>query len=283
MAPSLLAIAGLDPTGGAGLVLDIRVFNSRGWMGLGIATAVTSQNTQKVFDVFCMSRKALRRQYEAIREDIPIAGIKIGMMGCAKNLEVLGRILEDNPGIPVVADTVFRAGSGYWLFESAALDEFVRTIKGRVSLITPNIPEASLLLKKSIDTAAKMRDAAEILCHRTGAPCLLKGGHLPGQKVDILFDGNTFQSFPHPSIQKKVHGTGCFLSSNLLCFLAAGYPLGKTVKASIDLTLEAIRNAVPAGKGQNLIDWTRSPSGPTRRRRSRAAEVGLDPGSDSER
>lgn len=283
MAPPLLTIAGLDPTGGAGLILDIRVFNSRGWTGLGIASAVTCQNTQKVIDVLCVSRKTLRRQYEALREDIPIAGIKIGMLGCAKHLEFLGRILDENQGIPVVADTVFRAGSGYWLLEEAALDEFVRTIKGRVSLITPNIPEASLLLKKTIDTPAKMKDAAEILHHRTESPCLLKGGHLPGRKMDILFDGSTFQLFPHPAIRKKVHGTGCFLSSNLLCFLAGGHLLGEAVKTSIDLTLDAIRNSVQVGKGQLLIDWTRSPSGPPRRRTSGAFEEEQDPKSDSKR
>jgi hydroxymethylpyrimidine/phosphomethylpyrimidine kinase len=267
MSPVLLSIAGFDPTGGAGLLLDIRVFNSLGWNGMGITTAVTAQNTREVLDVFCLSRGSLARQYEALRDDVTIAGIKIGMLGCKKHLAAVGRILDENAGLPVVQDLVLKSSSGFRLFEESGLETYLRLIRGRVSVITPNIPEAAMLLDRKIASAPQMAEAAIELHRKTGAACLLKGGHLSGRKVDILYDGCQIYRFPHPEIKKRVHGTGCFLSSALLARLASGLPLHEAVEAAISRTLAGIKNSVPAGKGQYLFNWSGLISGLTHRQR----------------
>jgi len=261
MAPILLSIAGFDPTGGAGLLLDIRVFNSLGWNGMGITTAVTAQNTREVLDVFCVSRASLARQYEALRGDVTIAGIKIGMLGCKKHLAGVRRILDDNQGLPVVADMVLNSSSGFRLFEESALEAYLGLIKGRVTLITPNIPEAVLLLDRNITSLSQMEKAAVELQQRTGASCLLKGGHLSGRKVDILYDGHKVCRFSHPEIRKDVHGTGCFLSSALLAGLASGRPIHEVAETAVGQTLTAIKNSEAVGKGQYLFDLARSRTG----------------------
>lgn len=250
----LLSIAGFDPTGGAGLLLDIRVFNSLGWNGMGIATAVTAQNTREVSDVFCVSRSSLTRQYQALKDDVNIAGIKIGMLGCKKHLAAVRRILDENAGLPVVEDMVLKSSSGFWLFEESSLEAYLRLVKGRVSVITPNIPEAVMLLDKNITSLPDMEEAAVELHRRSGAACLLKGGHLSGRKVDILFDGLKIHRFPHPEIRKNVHGTGCFLSSALLAGLASGHPLHEAAGTAISRTLAAIKKSEAVGKGQHLFN-----------------------------
>ena len=148
MIPILLSIAGYDPTGGAGLLLDIRVFNSLGWEGMGIATAVTAQNTSRVLDVVPLSRVSLVRQYAALKDDVSVAGIKTGMLGSRKHLAAVGRILEESAGRPVVVDPVLGSSSGFPLFEESGLKDYLPFLKGRASIITPNIPEAELLAQR---------------------------------------------------------------------------------------------------------------------------------------
>lgn len=257
----LLSIAGYDPTGGAGLLLDIRVFNSLGWEGMGIATAVTAQNTSRVFDVFPLSLSSLARQYDALKEDVSVAGIKTGMLGSRKHLAAVGRILEESTNRPVVVDPVLGSSSGFPLFEASGLKDYLPFLKGRAAVITPNIPEAELLLGRAIGSRSAMEEAAVDLHARTGSACLLKGGHLPGRKVDILFDGERTHRYPHPSLKKKVHGTGCFLSAALLAGLASGLPLDAAAKSAVEGTQAAIRSAAAVGGGQHLFSWQDFTSG----------------------
>ena len=264
MDPILLAAAGFDPTGAAGLLLDIRVFNAHGWTGMGLVTAVTAQNTLEVFEIQCTCPQSLKKQYVALRKDAAVSGIKIGMLGCAEHLEVLEYIIDGLPHIPVVVDTVFRSGSGTPLFPEDKVGKFLKSFKGRAAVITPNLNEASMLAGYTVDSPASMKEAAEIIHGKTGAACLLKGGHLLKKKIDILYDGEKLHSFPHPSINKQVRGTGCYLSSTLLCLLSQGQPLLSAVDRSISLTLEAMERAVKVRGDRHIMEWRSRTSGLTR-------------------
>jgi hydroxymethylpyrimidine kinase/phosphomethylpyrimidine kinase len=250
---SLLAIAGYDPTSGAGILLDVAVFRRLGYHGLGILTAVTAQNTTGVQDVYCLPARFLRRQYRSLAEDMPIAGVKVGMVGCRDNVPAVARILADLKNVPIVVDPVFRASSGKWLLEREAVPEYVASLKGRVTVLTPNLDEASLLFGHRVDGLETMKRAAARIAGAIGAAVVIKGGDLSGMAANVLTDGSAFHVFEKRKIRKDVHGTGCFFSSSLLCHLADGHPVVEAVRLATEYTYDAIKTAVRLGKGRLII------------------------------
>ncbi len=257
MAKSLVSIAGWDPSAGAGVLLDLRVFERLGQRGYGILTAVTAQNPQRVARVFPVPSRAVAGQYDRLAESIAVAGIKVGMLATSANLRAAARILGKHEGRARVIDPVLRATSGAILLERKAWPRFLETVEGRADLITPNLDEAAALTGHPVRNIPEMKAAAEKVHRRSGIPCLVKGGHLQGQIVDILFDGREFSAFAHPRIDRDVHGTGCFLSSAVLCYLAEGRPLKEACGLGIFRTGRAIRSATPAGGGRWVFDFSR--------------------------
>jgi hydroxymethylpyrimidine/phosphomethylpyrimidine kinase len=251
----LLSIAGYDPTSGAGVTLDISTFNYLGFHGMGILSSLTVQNTEKVQKVQCLSSELLRNQYEILMQDVALAGIKIGMIGCKENISPVSKILSMNRDIPCVIDPVFKSSSGLWLLEKSAVKDYTKKIHGKADLITPNIEEASLISGMKIVQEENMQEAAERIYSLSGIPCLLKGSHLKSTSKDILYDGNRFYSFKWKKIRKKVHGTGCFLSSCILGYLASDKPLNEACQLAVQATSEAVRNAARIGHGQSIITF----------------------------
>lgn len=249
----LLSVAGFDPTSGAGVALDLKVFQRYGYYGMGILTSLTSQNTQTVKEVLCPSSRFLLAQYRHLNADVTFSGIKVGMIGCADNIDAIAQILSDNPNIPTVIDPVFKSSGGKWLLEKKSIQPYMEKIRGKASLITPNLAEAGWISGLKCRNVAEMQTSAEKIYELTSIPCLLKGGHLPDQNVDILFDGKTFFRFQNEKLTKTAHGTGCFLSSTILCHLVNGEPLDQAVSLAIETTHKAIKNAVQIGKGQPLF------------------------------
>jgi hydroxymethylpyrimidine/phosphomethylpyrimidine kinase len=249
----LLSVAGHDPTSGAGVSLDLRVFQLLGFQGMSALTSITSQNTKGVRKVHCLPPDLLWDQYQTLGEDISFSGIKIGMVGCGKNIEVIKRILTDNPNIKKVVDPVFKSSSGAWLLEKDSIPDYISEIKGKASLLTPNLEEASMISGIKIKNTEDMKKAAKSIFILSSIPCFIKGGHFPKQMVNLLYDGNEFHSFKKEKIKKKVHGTGCFLSSSLLGYMAKGNSLKKACLLATELTHKAIKNAVKIGQGQNII------------------------------
>jgi len=249
MTQILISIAGYDPSGGAGVGHDIRVFGHLGFRGAGILTSVTAQNAAEMKKAFHLPPGIVRSQYEALAGGTRFGGIKTGMTGTLENLAAAARILAANPSLPRVVDPVFKSSSGVELLEKRAVPRFLELIKGRASLITPNLDEAMALTGFRIRTVGDMKEAARRI-HRSGlVPCLVKGGHLRGEAVDVLFDGRGFAVFRHEKIGKRVHGTGCFLSAAILGYLAGGRDLEEACRRAIGLTVQSIRKAAPAGKG----------------------------------
>lgn len=249
----LLSVAGFDPTSGAGASLDLKAFELLGFQGMSVLTSLTAQNTQSVKKVQSLPPEFLMTQYQTLREDVPISGIKVGMIGWKKNIPAIRTFLTDNPDIPRVVDPVFKSSSGAWLLEQEAIPEYISEIKGKATLLTPNLEEASLVSGIKIRDQEDMNKAAEQIASLSSIPCLVTGGNFSNWSINILYDGKTFYFFKNKKLRKKVHGTGCFLSSSLLAYLVQGNPLEKACHLATELTHKAIKEALRFGRGQALI------------------------------
>jgi hydroxymethylpyrimidine kinase/phosphomethylpyrimidine kinase len=251
--PPLLSIAGFDPTAGAGVLLDTAVFRRFGFPGLGIITAVTVQNSQGVRAFSCLGEPSVLSQYRALARDVSIGGIKVGMLGCGSNIPPVAEILAANKRVPRVVDPVLRSSSGKRLLEKEAIPRLISGFKGMISVVTPNMDEATSLSCVQADTLERMKEAARKISDALGSPAVVKGGHMSKTAVNVLYDGGRFYLFEKRKVRKDVHGTGCFFSSTLLSLLAMGHPLVEAVRVTTDITHEAIRNAVLLGKGRSMI------------------------------
>ncbi len=249
----LLSVAGFDPSSGAGVTLDLKVFHKYGFYGMGILTSLTSQNTQKIKHIHCPSSRFLLEQYRLLRDEVEFSGIKVGMIGCEDNIGVIEEILSDNSNLPIVIDPVFRSGGGKWLVEKKSIPSYIAKIRGGASLLTPNLYEAGWISGRKVAGLEEMHACAEKIFDLTSIPCLIKGGHLPDQNVDILFTGRDFFRFENEKLDQAVHGTGCFLSSSILCHLANGSSLVQAASLAIEATHEAMKGALKLGKGQLIF------------------------------
>ena len=251
----LLTIAGYDPTSGAGAVLDINVFQDLGFMGMGVITSLTAQNTRQVRKVYCPPPNLIMDQYKSLGDDIKLYGIKVGMLGCKNNVSPVAKILSLNSTVPRVVDPVFQSSSGTWLLEPEAIPDYMKAIAGQITVLTPNAQEAALISGFQVNTLKEMERAAKKIYELCKSPCLITGGHFKKETSDLLYDGKDHYVFKHKKIDAKVHGTGCFLSSALLSYLCRGEALKKACHLAINKTLANIGRSVRIGHGQNLICW----------------------------
>jgi len=250
---NLLSIAGFDPSAGAGVLLDLNVFRALGFDGAAVLTAITVQNTAAVFRIRALDPRFVRAQAEALVRDMAFSGLKVGMIGSSANLREVGRLLNNHAHLPRVIDPVLCSSSGRRLIESSAVDRFLKTVEKMASVLTPNLDEAARLAGRQVRTIADMHAAAEIIFERTHVPCLIKGGHLAGDAVNLLFDGRTETRFRKRRWAKDVHGTGCLFSSALLAFLVQSGDLAEAGRLATDWTHRAIRTARPIGKGRAVF------------------------------
>jgi hydroxymethylpyrimidine/phosphomethylpyrimidine kinase len=249
----LLTVAGFDPTSGAGVSLDLKVFSKYGYYGTAIVTSLTVQNTQGIKKTCCPHPQFLWGQYQHLKKDVCFAGLKLGMLGAPENISAVIKILSDNPDIPRIIDPVFRSSSGHLLLEKKSIPVYMHKIKGKASLLTPNLMEAEAISGLKVRKEADMVEAAERIYASTQIPCLIKGGHLKDRIVDILFDGTKIERYHGHRLKRSVHGSGCFLSSAILCFLANGNPLESAVSLATKATREALEKTIKIGKGQEVF------------------------------
>jgi len=253
MSNTLLTIAGFDPTSGAGISMDLAVFRTLGFHGAALITAQTIQDTRGVSGLHITPPEFLERQHRALSDDIIVSGIKLGMLGGGSLLPVLDRILSRHPDIPVVADPVLRATSGAPLMEETFLDDLLKLLSRYATLLTPNLEEAEKIGGRAIRDRTELAAGAEAVYRRVGVPVLLKGGHLPGEAVDYIHDGETGVEISRPRIEGRVHGTGCFLSAAVLSGLARGVPLPEAGRRAGDLLARFLRKSRKIGSGQRLM------------------------------
>lgn len=244
----LLTVAGFDPGSGAGATLDLRVFHHFGYYGLAVLTTLTIQNSFKVYDLKPLPASFILEQYRKLKSDFVFSGIKIGMLGSGQAIYAIEEIISENQNWPVVVDPVFRSSSGRWLLEKKYIASYLKSLTGKIALLTPNLNEASLIVGQKVETVEEMKEAARKISELIGSACLIKGGHLQDQAVDVLYDGCNFHLFSKKKFTADVHGTGCFLSSTILCFLASGLTLSEACKRASQTIHRLLRSPLLLGR-----------------------------------
>jgi hydroxymethylpyrimidine/phosphomethylpyrimidine kinase len=217
-----VTIAGSDSGGGAGIQADLKTFSALGVYGASVITALTAQNTNGVTAIHDVPADFIAAQIDAVFSDLHPAAVKIGMLANAAAIDAVGKGLERHHAHDVVLDPVMIATSGDKLLRDDAI-EALRKLIAKARLVTPNLPEAAVLLGRPAATDEdEMRRQAELLLALGAGAVLIKGGHGSGpESVDILLDGTTFMRFATPRIDtKNTHGTGCTLSSAIAAGLA---------------------------------------------------------------
>lgn len=224
--PNVVSIAGVDPGGGAGVLADLKTFSALGAYGCGVIAALTAQNTRAVTGVHVPPTDFLRLQIDTLFADVALHATKIGMLGSNEVTAAVADRLAHWKAANVVLDPVMVAKSGDSLLAKSAISMMREALFPQTFLITPNLPEAGVLLEQRAPESVKeMYRAAErlreLLPLSSERWVLLKGGHLPGNElVDLLFDGDRMVELPAPRIEtKNTHGTGCTLSSAVAALL----------------------------------------------------------------
>jgi hydroxymethylpyrimidine/phosphomethylpyrimidine kinase len=254
MPPIALTIAGSDPSGGAGIQADLKTFHRFGVYGQAVITLLTVQNTVRVSRVEVMEPALVLEQLAAVLEDIPPTAAKTGALGSAAMVEAVARAAV-NFSFPLVVDPVMVSKHGLSLLPDEAAAAIRDLLLPRAALITPNVPEAEVLSGIRIATAADSRRAAERLLTLGARAVLVKGGHLEGDAVDVLFDGSIWHQFPAPRLQTPhTHGTGCTYSAAITAGLAQGRPLAEAVARAKQFIHEAIRTNPGLGHGSGPVN-----------------------------
>ena len=255
----VLSIAGSDSGGSAGIQADLKTFAALGCYGMTAITALTAQNTLGVQGIHPIPPEFLKAQIQSVVEDIGVDAVKIGMLHAPGIVEVVAWAIDHYQLERVVLDPVMVATSGDRLIASETVQVLVRELFPRVSVITPNLDEAALLLGRAIPDADALSQAAQDLLNLGAKAVVLKGGHLAGDEVvDLLLQANgASQRLASPRIaSRNVHGTGCTLSSAIAAHLALGYPLAEAVALARTFILGAIAHGadVTTGHGHGPLN-----------------------------
>lgn len=249
-----LTIAGSDSGGGAGIQADLKTFMAHGVYGASAITAITVQNTLGVRDFEMLAPRLVVGQIEAVLDDIGADAIKTGMLGSTEVVEAVVETLSGYKISNLVVDPVMVAQSGDPLLAKDAVDAIRERLLPLALLITPNLPEAGVLLNRPVEQEQDMFDAARDLHDFGPRFVLLKGGHLPGAIVDVLYDGVSFHTLRSPRIPTRhTHGTGCTYASAITALLARSVPMEQAVSQAHNYVLEAIRHAEAIGKGAGPV------------------------------
>ena len=251
----VLIIAGSDSGGGAGIQADIKAITALGAYAATAITAVTVQNTLGVFGVHPVPLDVIEAQARAVLDDIGADVIKTGMLGDAGAVELSARLIGD-AAVPAVIDPVMVAKGGEPLLAEAAVAAVRSALVPQSALLTPNAPEAEALTGLPVRSLDDQRRAGEVLLRQGARAVLMKGGHLPGERViDLLLTPEGETLFEGPRIDTRhTHGTGCTLASACAAGMAQGLPLTEAVARAWAYTAEAIRRAPGLGRGHGPLD-----------------------------
>jgi len=255
MIKRVLTIAGSDSSGGAGIQADLKTFSAFGVYGMSVVTAVTAQNSLRVNGVEGLSPKFVGLQLESVLADIGVDGAKTGMLYSAEIVQVVAQKFRESRIPFIVVDPVMTAKGGDSLLEPRAVKVLREELIPVATLVTPNILEAEVLSKMSIHSIDDVKDAAQEICGLGCRAVLIKGGHLRGEALDVLFDGNRFFTFSAKRIAtKNTRGTGCTYSAAILANLVGGKSLVDAIRISKIFVTEAIRYAFSLGKGNGPLN-----------------------------
>jgi len=256
----ILIIAGSDSSGGAGIQADIKTVTSLGSYAMTAITAVTAQNTLGVKSIISIAPKEISKQIIFSSKDIKPDAIKIGMLHSSKVIKSVIYSLDNIKIKKIILDPVMIAKGGAKLIDNSAIKLLKSKLIRRVTLITPNIPEAEILTKIKIKNKVDMISAANKLIKFGAKNVLIKGGHLKSKIVeDVFINKSEIKIFKHRRYNtKNTHGTGCTLSSAITTFLSCGKPIKKACELGIKYVNSAIKTNPKYGKGHGPINHLNS-------------------------
>lgn len=247
-----LTIAGSDPSGGAGIQADIKTMTALGVYAQSCITSLTAQNTTGVFDVMEVNEKFLKSQLECVFNDIYPDAVKIGMVPGASQMRVIANCLKSYTTGRLVVDPVMISTSGRKLMDDDTIDILKKEILTLKGVVTPNIPEAEVLIGRTIYGKNDVEKAAMAIYDTYGCAVLIKGGHATDKETsdDYLYSKDISRWYINERIDNdNTHGTGCTLSSAIASYLAMGYELDIAVKKAKEYLTGAIKAGLNLGKG----------------------------------
>src|SRR5262245_60360618 len=259
--PKALTIAGSDSGGGAGIQAGLKTLSAFRVFGMSVLTAVTAQNSVGVQGVFNLPPEFVAAQIDSVLSDFGADAVKIGMLSTTAIIASVADRLRAHGTRPLVLDPVMIAKSGDALLQPDARAALVKEMLPLALVVTPNLHEAGAIADMSVTTEAEMEEAARRI-HALGPRyVLVKGGHLAGSAVDLLFNGRDFTAYQASrSESDNTHGTGCTLSAAITASLAQGRPLGEAVRDAKAYVTRAIREGFALGRGVGqlrhfLTEW----------------------------
>ena len=255
MIPVALTIAGSDPSGGAGLQADLKTFHRFGVYGEAVVTLITVQNTRGVTRVSTLDPDLVAAQIQAVVEDIPPQAAKVGALGSREIVEAVAREAA-HFWFPLIVDPVMISKHGARLIDEAATRTLIEKLIPRTFLLTPNLDEAAALTGLVVEDRDGMARAAEKLASFGAANVLVKGGHLSGDALDLLYlSGGEIREFTATRVKTHhTHGSGCTYSAAITAELAKGTPLVDAVAHAKAFITEAIRTAPGLGAGNGPLN-----------------------------
>ena len=254
MAYVALTIAGSDPSGGAGIQADLKTFHQCGVYGTSVITLLTVQNTQRVTSIEIMSPGLVDAQLQAVLEDIPPAAAKTGALGSAEVVRLIGNRAATF-SFPLVVDPVMISKQGVFLLEGEAMVALMDCLIPNAFLVTPNLHEAAELAGRPVRDIASMEEAAGRIATLGTTAVLIKGGHLPGEAIDVLYWKDKFRHYSSPRVETvHTHGTGCTYSAAITAQLAKGRPLDEAVSIAKRFITLAIQTNPGLGKGRGPVN-----------------------------
>jgi hydroxymethylpyrimidine/phosphomethylpyrimidine kinase len=251
----VLTIAGSDSGGGAGIQADLKTITVMGGFGMSVLTALTAQNTLGVQGIYEVTPDFIGKQFESVMSDMGADAVKTGMLANAAVLMAVAENIRKYEIKKLVVDPVMVAKGGIPLIKGEFREVLIRDLLPSALVVTPNIPEAEVLAEMRITSAADMKKAARIIHGFRAKHVLVKGGHLHGDAIDVLYDGVNFHEYVSERIGRgDIHGTGCTLSAAIATGLAKGRGVRDAVADAKAYITEAIRHAFQMGGGNKLID-----------------------------
>lgn len=253
--PRVITIAGSDSGGGAGIQADLKTFGANGVYGTSAITAITAQNTVGVQAILGVPLDVIEAQIDSVFTDIGTDAVKIGMLGNVDTINLVADKIVEYSLDNVVLDPVMIAKGGDRLIEPDAIQAMITRLLGLATIVTPNLPEAAVLLNRSVDSLDDARQAAIDIMSMGPKNVVVKGGHLIGAAVDVLYDGNSLIEFESLRLDtQNTHGTGCTFSSAIAANLAKGMSISSAVKQAKDYVFEAIMGSHSIGHGHGPLN-----------------------------
>ncbi|MGE5577849.1 MAG: bifunctional hydroxymethylpyrimidine kinase/phosphomethylpyrimidine kinase [Syntrophothermus sp.] len=251
----VLTIAGSDSGGGAGIQADLKTFSALGTYGASVITAVTAQNTTGVLEVRELEPEFVGRQLDAVFQDIGADAVKTGMVANAGIIRVVAAKILEYRAANLVVDPVMVAKNGAHLLAPEAKAAMIELLLPMAYVVTPNLMEAEELTGIYMESPEDMELAAYRIHDMGSRYVLVKGGHLPGDAADLLFDGNEFRWYRSARIETRhTHGTGCTFSAAIAAWLARGLPVPEAVQRAKEYITAAIEKAFPLGHGVGPVN-----------------------------